>query len=342
MNMEPIAGVRAAHLFAFLDLLHSIGAPVDRGLRLARLPTMLVEQPDALLPSMLMKQFLNEMAHKEGISDFALRAKDFTTINQQISPAVLGPIYFAPTLKAALEAAFRLAKQEITHLNLWMTSDGAKVRVCHDYGIPLGERGLRHFELGSNVNLTRLVQKFAGPRWYPGTMAFRSTAALGPYAAEKFPNTRFLTGQKLAWIELPRSMLSLPPRAGLIAAGSAPDRSSRPQSADARALDFPGSLKAALGAYLGDGCPGINLAAEIAGTSVRTLQRELAQFGVSYSDLVQQARFDAASQLLQDSDNKVIDVAYAVGYEDPAHFTRAFRRIAGVSPREYRRNRLAQ
>jgi AraC-like DNA-binding protein len=32
----------------------------------------------------------------------------------------------------------------------------------------------------------------------------------------------------------------------------------------------------------------------------------------------------------------LIDIAFASGYSDPAHFTRAFRRISGVSPRQFR------
>jgi AraC-like DNA-binding protein len=85
-----------------------------------------------------------------------------------------------------------------------------------------------------------------------------------------------------------------------------------------------------------DGYPQITLAAEIAGTSVRTLQRRLAEQGVSYSEVVDRARFDVASRLLTESDAPSIEVAYATAYSDPSHFARAFRRIAGVSPREYR------
>lgn len=58
--------------------------------------------------------------------------------------------------------------------------------------------------------------------------------------------------------------------------------------------------------------------------------------GLSYSGLIDVARFENAVKLLRDSDAKVIDVAFASGYADPAHFTRAFRRISGVTPREFR------
>ena len=70
--------------------------------------------------------------------------------------------------------------------------------------------------------------------------------------------------------------------------------------------------------------------------SVRTLQRKLSGAGLSYSDLLGAARFENAARLLRDSDDKIIEIALSSGYADPAHFTRAFRRISGITPREYR------
>lgn len=106
-------------------------------------------------------------------------------------------------------------------------------------------------------------------------------------------------------------------------------------------VDFADPLKQTLRAYLVDGYPDIKLAAELAGTSVRTLQRGLAQSDLIYSKLIQETRFEAALQLLSDPDMKIIDVAYASGYEDPSNFARAFRRLAGVSPQEYRLQQAA-
>jgi transcriptional regulator GlxA family with amidase domain len=52
--------------------------------------------------------------------------------------------------------------------------------------------------------------------------------------------------------------------------------------------------------------------------------------------LLDQVRFEKGAEMLRETDAKIIDVAYATGYSDPAHFARAFRRIAGITPRELR------
>jgi AraC-like DNA-binding protein len=71
--------------------------------------------------------------------------------------------------------------------------------------------------------------------------------------------------------------------------------------------------------------------------SVRTLQRRLAKEGLTYSQLITRIRYNRAVQLLQDSSLKIIEISEELGYEDHAHFTRAFKRWTGLSPREFRR-----
>lgn len=47
-------------------------------------------------------------------------------------------------------------------------------------------------------------------------------------------------------------------------------------------------------------------------------------------------RIQHACQLLSYTTQRIQEVAYAVGFDDPFHFSRVFRRFMGISPREFR------
>lgn len=60
--------------------------------------------------------------------------------------------------------------------------------------------------------------------------------------------------------------------------------------------------------------------------------------GVSFKQFLQTLRMEAAVERLRASDEKVADIAQAVGFSDPAYFNRIFKKQYGVSPDSYRRN----
>ncbi len=71
-------------------------------------------------------------------------------------------------------------------------------------------------------------------------------------------------------------------------------------------------------------------------TSARTLQRRLNDWGISFEEMLDDIRRSQAMKLLEGGNTSVLEIAYLVGYSDPAHLTRAFRRWTGVSPRFFR------
>jgi AraC-like DNA-binding protein len=105
--------------------------------------------------------------------------------------------------------------------------------------------------------------------------------------------------------------------------------------------DFARHVRDVIGVFLRVGRPDIHLVAEVTGMGPRTLQRRLAEEGASYTRLVAQARLELAVRLLGNPRLKLIDVAFELGYSDPAHFSRAFHRWTGDPPRIFRRLRLA-
>jgi transcriptional regulator GlxA family with amidase domain len=69
-------------------------------------------------------------------------------------------------------------------------------------------------------------------------------------------------------------------------------------------------------------------------TFVRRFTNATALTPIEY---VQRLRLEEAKRRLERTDTPVEQVAWAVGYEDPAAFRRLFRRIVGITPGEYRR-----
>lgn len=70
--------------------------------------------------------------------------------------------------------------------------------------------------------------------------------------------------------------------------------------------------------------------------SERTLKRRLQEQGLSFQQLLDEVREQDSRRLLANPRLSIEQVAVAVGYTDPANFTRAFRKWTGLSPRVFR------
>ncbi|NOU85871.1 response regulator [Paenibacillus sp. LMG 31460] len=58
--------------------------------------------------------------------------------------------------------------------------------------------------------------------------------------------------------------------------------------------------------------------------------------GINFVDLVSKARIETAKRLLMDPKNKVNEVGEMVGYKEYAYFYQVFKRLEGLSPKEYK------
>ena len=87
---------------------------------------------------------------------------------------------------------------------------------------------------------------------------------------------------------------------------------------------------------LSDGLFQIDTIAESLTLSRRTLQRSLAEQGLSYAQLLTDVRMRQAARWLESTEIPIAEIAYALGYNEASNFTRAFRRQIGVSPQAFR------
>lgn len=90
--------------------------------------------------------------------------------------------------------------------------------------------------------------------------------------------------------------------------------------------------------HIGDPELSSQTVAEQTGVSVRYINQLLQQEGLSLSRLIWQSRLNRASQLLQRGshhNSRISDIAFASGFNDMAHFSRAFKKQFGVPPSRY-------
>jgi AraC-like DNA-binding protein len=100
--------------------------------------------------------------------------------------------------------------------------------------------------------------------------------------------------------------------------------------------DLPTRVQLTILRQLSRGTVTRQAAADAMGLSERTLARRLAESGVSFRQLTEQARQQLARAYLADPALAIAEIAFLLGYVDQSSFSVAFRRWTGISPGQFR------
>jgi AraC-like DNA-binding protein len=95
-------------------------------------------------------------------------------------------------------------------------------------------------------------------------------------------------------------------------------------------------VRRALASRVASGATRMSSIARQLGMSERTLHRRLAEDGVSYQELLEELRKAAAGRYLNESTLAIGEIAYLLGYSEPAAFHRAFKRWYATTPEHFR------
>lgn len=188
--------------------------------------------------------------------------------------------------------------------------------------------------------MIRFARAYLGPGWTPdrievgypdpGDGGAREAATGTPWHFERSGATLVMPAKALA---ARRDPVMRPDAAGPILT-SLDTRAERQRDANRSPVN---QIAAILALRLLDRQSDIEGAAQMVGLGRRTLQRLLAQEGLTYRALLDEVRMARAKALIEETGEKLTDIAYNVGYSDPAHFTRAFGRRFGHPPSRLRR-----
>jgi AraC-like DNA-binding protein len=81
----------------------------------------------------------------------------------------------------------------------------------------------------------------------------------------------------------------------------------------------------------------LSKAAKAVNISANHLSEKFKQVtGVNFVDYVARARFEKARDLLLNSNRRISEIAFAVGFQSLSQFNRVFKKLSGKSPSVYR------
>ena len=327
--MQKFHICRAGNLLGYLRILRATGIPADSGLRRANLPEHLgqtEEFSDCWLPYRCFAQFISDMAYRHDIPDLCLMrsSTDLTTLGHAFRSCIVDQ----PTLFLSLGKASSSINLHNTAVAAQLTTGNGRARYRIEIAWPENLKSQYLAEIRTLLQAQKLISLYLGPAFRPSRILLKSAPRDIPLALDDvFGDIPVLTGQPFAAVEFPRELLSaLKPATG--AAGEVTGERAPDTLADA--------LERCLPPYLSGGPPPIELAAEMLGTSPRSLQRNLRNHQISYRSLVEKVRFNTAIRLLRDKDISLTHISAQLGYSEQSTFTRAFRRWTDSSPSEYR------
>lgn len=64
------------------------------------------------------------------------------------------------------------------------------------------------------------------------------------------------------------------------------------------------------------------------------------QTGITFRDYLRNVRIEKSKTMITESQIKLNDIAFQTGYQDVSHYNRAFKKVTGISPSNYRRQIL--
>lgn len=336
--MAVVPVIRQHHFGHIASTLDAMNVDVGRLLRRHGIPQWQHGGPEDPIPLLHFVKAFEIGSRAVGEERFGIIVAERNGLDQfaGFGEAVMGSL----TVFAALRTACRLAAREATTLRFWFKRTAGGVLFCRKQlmATPEVERALLQLERYTMTVLVEIVRLGAGPGWRPSQAWLSVAEDASASAWDALADATIHFRAPFSAILVPDHVLSLPVEGRSAAAcktAAAAERRLRESWAE---RDLVSTLRLTLGPLLDQNAADVDTVAEIAGISTRTLQRRLTERGTSFSEVLQQARYQVAAKLLRQSDIAVADVSDCVGYEYPQHFIRAFRRWAGVTPGQYQKS----
>ncbi len=312
------------------DAVEIRGGSITRVFGRAELPLGLIDQPELLVPLRDQVRLL-EYASSE-VGDPALSAQLASEAGIPGLGVYGDHLLSAPRLDVSIARASLLVgalMQTSTNLRLRVDPPWARWTYEISDSIEVGRQKHEILALGYMLDLLR---RFAGPRWTPPQVEVIGPPVMGRVSVEEALSCELSRGEVSA-IKFPSELLELPNlRPGL------QDDASIVETALPDPRDIVKCVEHLIRLALLEGRPRVDWVARKLDLSGRSLQRHLSTRSTTFETVMDRVLTRHSMTLLARGEMSITKLALQLGYNDPSHFVRAFRRWTGRTPREFRRS----
>ncbi|WP_438985743.1 AraC family transcriptional regulator [Aequoribacter sp.] len=324
-------------LLGSLEAAEELGVSVEPSLALAQIDASQLRHPDQFIPLHSVVGFLNDMAERSGCDHFgflvALKQppSQFARVGQLVK--------FAATLGEAIDDAIRFSLLNSQFSRWELENDGRYVTMIRRTRVAYDEPMIQLQALALTV-VYKAMMGLVGGDIELQQVSFAHAAHAHQRRMEAYFSCPVLFNQPYNALVFSCRALELPIASGdekvyrLIKA-QLENLSKGLNYGDDLATRVIHHIKQAMGSRY---CS-LEFIGQTMGIHPRTLQRQLAQEGVTFKQLLNQVRQGLAEEYLVNSSISVAELSSFLGYRNPSAFSRAFKRASGLSPEHWKLSR---
>jgi len=321
---------RAAALTHYAELARAAGLDARALLAEVGLPEDALWQPEAMVNGDAVRRLLELSAERSGWPDFGLRMAEGRRLSNLGALGLL--LREQPTLRRALDETVRYLHTHNQALLLRIEEAAPMVVVREELIIGRGGSVRQATELVIGVTL-RLMHVLLGPDWRPRRVCFAHAAPPDISTHRRLFGVPVEFGHEFNGIVCLSSDLDRPnPAADPVMAQQARRLLEAARKAPGLATEL---RQLALLLLPGGGCTVAAVAAHL-GVDRRTVHRQLAREGLSFTLLLDQLRRELAERLVAERQRPLEQVATLLGFASASAFSRWYRERFGRSARAQR------
>ncbi|MGR5134548.1 helix-turn-helix transcriptional regulator [Vibrio alfacsensis] len=184
-------------------------------------------------------------------------------------------------------------------------------------------------EMFAIIYITELICTLTNTKWVPSKVRLQSRC--GDIVKSALPNQcQVFIGQEQTGVYIPDDILSIPIQ---ISESSPATETPNIQWH----TSFTDSVFELLRPYVRERNLSVEDAAQLLSFSVRTFQRKLKNEGTSFRHIKESLMYCVSCELMEEG-HSLTYISNQLGYTSISHFSRAFKRVSGLSPKVYKRS----